>query len=327
MRKGFSSVFCILQYLYVGMIADAYAGPAAALLNEPIVPLMPIKNLNPDKILLGEKLFNDVRLSRDNTVSCATCHDLKRGGVDGKKFSTGIGNAQGVVNAPTVFNAALNFRQFWDGRSANLEDQIDGPVQNPLEMGSRWEAVISKLSASKEYNELFEKLYEDKVSVIHIKDAIATFERSLVTTGSRFDQYLQGNTSAIDEKEKAGYETFKTLGCVSCHQGANVGSNMYQMFGVVTSYFDDRGNIHPSDLGRFNVTKKEEDKYFFKVPTLRNVALTAPYFHDGSALTLEDAVRTMGRYQLGRKLSSEEISSIVRFLHTLTGQYKGEFLK
>ena len=290
----------------------------AANRNEPIQPL-PEVNLDQEKVDLGNRLFHDQRLSGDNTISCASCHSLDQGGVDRLPVSKGVGGAEGPINSPTVLNSGLNFRQFWDGRAATLEDQIEGPIHADVEMNSNWPEVISKLSQDENYPTHFAQLYEDGITSSNIKDAIATFERSLITP-SRFDDYLRGDDNAISTEEKQGYELFKAYGCVACHQGTNVGGNMYQYFGVMGNYFEDRGNVTEVDYGRYNVTGKDHDKFMFKVPSLRNVALTPPYFHDGSAATLEDAVDTMIQYQLGRIVPAEDRDLIIKFLQSLNSK-------
>ncbi|MFO1349648.1 MAG: cytochrome-c peroxidase [Gammaproteobacteria bacterium] len=290
----------------------------AANSNEPIQPL-PQVQLDAAKVELGKRLFHDSRLSKDNTLSCASCHSLDKGGTDQSRVSTGVGGAKGPINAPTVLNSGFNFRQFWDGRADTLEDQAAGPVHNPIEMASNWPEVIGKLGQDPHYPNDFAKLYPDGIQGKNIQDAIATFERSL-TTPSRFDDYLNGDANAITAEEKQGYENFKKYGCIACHQGTNVGGNMYQYFGVMGDYFKDRGNETKADLGRYNVTGKEEDRHKFKVPSLRNIALTAPYFHDGSAQTLDDAVKIMVKYQLGRTVPEAERALIIKFLQSLTGK-------
>ena len=299
------------------------AEPAKGREREPIKPLPLEQKLDPRKVELGRKLFHEPKLSRDDTISCASCHDLGKGGVDGRARSLGIGQAEGTINAPTVFNSAFNFKQFWDGRADTLEDQAAGPMQAASEMGSTLEQVVAKLRASPAYAAEFRTMYADGIQSKNITDAIAQFERSLVTVNARFDQYLRGNDAALNAEEKEGYRKFKTYGCTSCHQGVNVGGNMFETLGVMADYFIDRGNITKADYGRFNVTGREEDRYVFKVPSLRNVALTAPYFHDGSAATLEEAVAVMGKYQLGRPLPPEDAGQIVKFLKTLTGEPGG----
>jgi cytochrome c peroxidase len=291
---------------------------------EPISPIPPHLDLDPRKVDLGRKLFHDVRLSHNDSISCASCHNLATGGTDRMARSIGINGAIGVINAPTVLNSGFNFSQFWDGRAETLEMQIEGPVQEQSEMGSTWGEVIHKLNRSQEYVDAFRQIYSDGIQQERIKDTIAVFERSLYTPNSRFDRYLRNDHAALTSREEEGYRLFKTLGCASCHQGVNIGGNMYQKLGVMAPYFSDRGHIRKADFGRFNVTGDEKDRYMFKVPTLRNIALTPPYFHDGSAATLGDAVRMMGKYQLGRKLTSEEIALIVEFLKTLTGELNGK---
>ncbi|MGE0762345.1 MAG: cytochrome-c peroxidase [Bdellovibrionales bacterium] len=295
---------------------------AAPLSGEPILPL-PLQAPGADqaKIQLGHLLFHEQRLSKNNSVSCASCHALELGGADHKQFSVGFNGQLGGLNTPTVLNSSLNFKQFWDGRANTLEDQIDGPVLNAKEMGSTWSEVLEKLRSDEKYVLLFKNIYQAEIAPAHIKDAIAHFERSLITPNSRFDQYLRGNKTAMSAKEVEGYRKFKSFGCVSCHQGMNIGGNMFQTMGVMGNYFKDQKRaITENDLGRYNVTKKERDKHVFRVPSLRNVALTAPYFHDGSAQTLDQAVNVMARYQLGRQLSKVEVEQIVAFLESLTGQ-------
>ena len=283
-------------------------------------PLEPPQIDNQDKVFLGKQLFMDPRLSKTNSVSCNSCHNLKNGGVDGLQFSVGINQAMGEINSPTVFNAALNFRQFWDGRAENLVEQIEGPIHNPKEMGSTWPEIVTKLKADSNYVQQFSRHFEDGITAKNIVNAIVTFEKTLITIDSPFDQYLRGNKEALTEKQILGYQKFTTLGCVACHQGRNIGGNMYQTFGITGDYFKDRGGSYSSDAGRFNVTKMEVDRHVFRVPSLRNVAITAPYFHDGSAKTLEEAVRKMAKYQLGRALEESDVQALVEFLKSLTGK-------
>jgi cytochrome c peroxidase len=302
---------------------DSTASPSTPS-NEPIQPIEALTHLNRGKVELGRKLFHDRRLSHDNQVSCADCHNLNTGGTDRRARSIGIHGAVGVINAPTVFNSGFNFSQFWDGRAPTLEKQIDDPVQNKTEMDSSWPEVIAKLKTSPEYVQSFFQIYSSDISGDLVKDSIAEFERSLSTPNSRFDRYLRHDTGALTPREQQGYHLFKSFGCASCHQGVNAGGNMYQKLGVMRSYFSDRGHLTKADQGRFNVTGDPKDIYMFKVPSLRNVELTPPYFHDGNAATLADAVRMMAKYQLGRHLSEDEIELIVEFLKTLTGQLNGK---
>ena len=289
--------------------------------DEPITPIPLTVKLDKAKVALGQRLFNDPGLSHDGTISCAHCHNLEAGGVDGLARSVGINGAVGNINAPTVFNSSLNFRQFWDGRAATLEDQIDGPVQNPVEMGGSWPEVIATLERDEQYRKDFAALYESGIKRETIKDAIAMFERSLITPNSKFDRFLRGEPDSLDGEEFAGYQLFKEMGCITCHQGVNVGGNMYEKLGLFENYFEKRGEVQKVDFGRFNLTGNEEHRFEFRVPSLRNVALTAPYFHDASADTLEHAVAVMGKYQLGVELQEVDIFRIVKFLHTLTGEH------
>jgi len=301
-------------------VAAVLAGAAVAAADEPIKPIPLETGVDPDKAALGRLLFHDPRLSRDHTISCASCHDLANGGDDGERVSTGIEGRQGVVNSPTVYNAALNFKQFWDGRAETLEEQIDGPVQSTVEMGSLWPDVVATLYQDDTYPDAFNALYGDGITRPSIKDALAEYIRSLNTPNSRFDQWLRGDDRALTASELEGYRLFKDYGCVSCHQGANVGGNMFQVFGVLNEFFTRRGNITEADLGRFNVTGHPEDRHAFKVPSLRLAAHTAPYLHDGSAATLRDAVDAMFEFQLGREAPDRDKDLIVEFIKTLAGE-------
>ena len=301
-------------------VAGVPAGAARA--AEPIKPIPEQTGADPDRAALGRALFHDPRLSRDDTVSCASCHDLASGGDDGRKVSVGIEDRAGAINSPTVFNVGLNFKQFWDGRVTTLEQQVDDPVQSPREMGSLWPDVVAKLYQDAEYPERFEALYPEGIGRNSIRNALAEFMRSLTTPNSPFDRWLKGDESALDRKERHGYALFKSYGCVSCHQGANVGGNMFQVFGVLNEYFQKRGDITEADLGRFNVTGNPADRHAFKVPSLRMAAHTAPYLHDGSAATLRDAVDAMFEFQLGRDAPDEDKDAIVAFIRTLAGESK-----
>ena len=296
--------------------------------GEPIQPL-PLKVAVDDKkIALGQKLFHDTSLSGDNTLSCASCHDLTKGGTDQAKVATGIKGQQGPINSPTVFNAMYNVTQFWDGRAKDLQTQAAGPVANPGEMGEQWDNVIAKLKQIPEYQDAFQTIYEQQgLTKETVTDAIAGFEQSLVTPDSRFDKYLRGDKGILTTDEKSGYELFK-LNCASCHNGPAVGGLSFEKMGVKQDYFKLRGGqLTEADNGRFNVTKEEKDRHFFKVPILRNVEITYPYFHDGSVNNLNDAVRIMGQVQRNKNFNDTEINNIVSFLKTLTGTYSGKSLK
>ena len=288
-------------------------------LLSPILPLVPVEGLDPGRVALGERLFHDSRLSADLSIACANCHRLSAGGVDGQRVSFGIGGALGNINAPTIFNSAYSVAQFWNGRAATLEEQAAGPIQNPVEMGATWSQVLSRLAQDDRLVAEFRSLYRDGLTADNLVNAIATFERSLVTVNSRFDRYLRGDRQALTRLEEDGYRRFSEYGCISCHQGMLIGGNMFQKFGVLGDYFAGR-KVSEADLGRFAVTGREEDRHVFKVPSLRNVSRTAPYFHDASAATLDQAVLIMARYQLGRELSGDDVEAIVAFLGTLDGE-------
>jgi len=312
-----------LLLLFIGTLTFGYAWAESSpdkLSQEPVRPLKALV-VNAEKVALGDMLFHETRLSVDNSISCAHCHVLAEGGADGLPVSVGVNGVKGGMNSPTVFNAALNIAQFWDGRAKTLEDQIDGPLHATAEMASNWPDVIKKLTADQVYNSAFQKLYNGEISEQTIKHAIAEFERSLITVDSRFDQYLRGDESAINDEEKKGYALFKEFGCVACHQGENVGGNLFQTLGIMDDYFATYKEIKKHDYGRFNVTGDIMDKHKFKVPSLRLVTLTAPYFHDAKITKLEDAVRTMGKYQLGMIISDADIASIIAFLETLPGKH------
>jgi cytochrome c peroxidase len=292
--------------------------------DEPIQPIPINIAVDNNKVALGERLFQDTRLSSDNRVSCLSCHSFSKGGADPRSHSIGIDGAKTEVNTPTVFNVRFNFRFNWDGEFENLSDHLNALMTSPKVMGVQWQKAIESLQKVPEYARLFNQIYPDGINQINIKDALVAYELTLNTPNARFDRYLQGNKQALTATEQEGYRLFKAYGCVSCHQGVNVGGNIFQPFGVIGNYFADRGHITKADYGRYNVTKNEADRYVFRVPSLRNVALTPPYLHDGSAKTLEQAIAIMIKYQLGRPLSKEEIEPIAQFLRTLTGEYGGK---
>ncbi|MEL6553001.1 MAG: cytochrome-c peroxidase [Cyanobacteria bacterium J06621_11] len=288
--------------------------------SEPIEPIPLSLSLNPQKVALGNRLFHDPQLSGDRTLSCASCHSNALGGADGlpTTISRDSGRRKGL-NTPTVWNSAFNFRQRWDGGIASLEEQINGPLLSPTEMNNSWSEIVSRLSQDQNYLKAFHSLYPNGIQPDAVREAIATYERALITPNAKFDRYLKGDKSALSAQEKKGYDLFKRYGCVACHQGVNVGGNMFQRLGVMEDYFLARGDVQKIDLGRMNITGRTRDRYVFKVPSLRNIELTAPYLHDGSVETLEDSVRIMGKYQLGREIPNEDTAAIVSFLRTLTG--------
>ena len=273
--------------------------------HEPITPIPAARAQDPQRLLLGERLFSDRRLSHGNTHSCRSCHDVETNGASANAHDTS--EATGL-NTPTVFNVSLNFRLNWEGNLRALEEGAENTLRNPAIMASSSDEVVSKLRADPEAVKQFRDAYGREPDVAALLDAIATYERSLVTPGSRFDRWLLGEVDAITPEELSGYQVFKSLGCIACHQGVNVGGNMFQRHGI----FYPLGSLEPEML---------------RVPSLRNVATTPPYFHDGSAPTLPEAVRMMGRAQLDRELTDQQIAAIVAFLNTLTGVYRGQAVR
>ncbi len=290
---------------------------------EPIQPLEPGEGLDPEIVALGERLFHDTRLSADNTVSCAHCHKLDGGGSDNMPVSVGVKGRLGNINAPTVYNLNTHVAYFWDGRAPTLESLIQAPLRNPLEMGTDWPEVLDKLKKDCVLVEAFEKSFPNQgMTSETVSRALADFMRFLVTLDSPMDRWLRGDEDALTERQRRGYYLFKNYGCIACHQGQAVGGNMYATMGVMGDYFRDRGRPESkADKGRFNVTGEQEDLHVFKVPSLRMVAWTPPYFHDASASTLETAIVTMGRYQLGREIPPSDVKDIERFLHALSGYH------
>jgi cytochrome c peroxidase len=307
----------------VAMYNDALPEDRA---GEPVRPIDEYVAYDPAKAALGFDLFHDKRFSVDNTVSCASCHDLATAGVDNHQYSHGVNDLMGGVNAPTVFNAVYNFVQFWDGRATTLAAQAAGPPLNPVEMASpSFESIIEKLNADKAFVKAFKAVYPDGISEANLTDAIEHFERTLITPHSRFDKWLRGDDAAITAEELEGYELFKKYDCATCHAGKNLGGLSYELMGLRKHYFEARGlELTEEDNGRYKETKQERDRHRFKVPGLRNVEHTWPYYHDGTRETLEAAVRDMGTYQSGVELTECETAKITAFLKTLTGEYQGK---
>jgi cytochrome c peroxidase len=289
---------------------------AQVLANEPIAPIRPAQEINLAQAELGKKLYFDPRLSKSGFISCNSCHNLSMGGTDNLQTSIGHNWQEGPINSPTVLNSSLNVAQFWDGRAADLKEQAGGPIANPGEMGFTHELAVGLLESIPGYVNEFKLVYgEDDIDIDKVTEAIAEFEKTLVTPNSRFDQWLLGDENALSEQEVAGYELFKNSGCVGCHNGAAAGGTTFQKMGVIEPYKTD----NPAE-GRFAVTGIDADRFNFKVPTLRNVELTYPYFHDGAAWSLQEAVNTMGRIQLGKNFTPEENAQIVAFLKSMTGE-------
>jgi len=314
---------------WIGTVRKAHyatEGVAPAFAAEAVQPLPKVEGHKPAMVILGDRLFHDTRLSGDGTISCATCHDLAKGGTDQLQFSKGIRGQVGGINSPTVYNAVFALRQFWDGRAADLKEQAGGPVTNPIEMDAKWPAVIAKLEQDQGYMTAFNGLFSDGITPENIQTAIAAFEETLVTENSKFDKYLMGDDTALNAEEKEGYHLFKESGCATCHVGKALGGRSFETMGLRKDYFADRGDVKEPDQGRFNFTKNESDRHKFKVPTLRNLPVTHPYFHDGSTSDMGEAVRVMAEFQSDLSLDDGEIKKIVAFLNALTGEYKGKLL-
>jgi cytochrome c peroxidase len=331
MRKAVYILLIVTAALLVlssgcGKKPEATVDAAKLKMFAPLPDVMPAKDGPPqeDQIALGRMLYYEKRLSKNQSISCNSCHDLAAYGVDGQPTSAGHKGQHGDRNSPTVYNAAAHFVQFWDGRAETVEDQAKGPVMNPVEMAMPDnKAVVAVLKSMPEYTAAFKKAFpgeKDPVTVDNMARAIGAFERKLVTP-ARWDRFLKGDQAALTPEEKAGFNTFVSAGCQTCHAGALAGGNLYQKIGVVKPYPD------ASDPGRAKVTKSESDKLVFKVPSLRNIEKTGPYFHNGKVAKLDDAVRQMADYQLGRQLSDAEVQSVAAWLKSLTGEIPAEYIK
>ncbi len=301
---------------------DLRANATALFAPIPTVQPAPVNNpITREKVELGKMLFFEPRLSSSHLLSCNTCHNLGIGGVDGLETSVGHGWQSGPRNAPTVFNAFFNVAQFWDGRAEDLKEQAKGPIQAAVEMNATPDRVLAVLNSLPEYGRRFEIAFpgeENPVTFDNVAKAIEVFEATLITPGARFDQFLEGNSAVLDDTEKRGLALFMDSGCASCHNGVNVGGGDYYAFGVVARPGADI--LPPDDKGRFAVTETASDEYVFRAPSLRNIALTAPYFHSGGVWDLKQAVGIMATAQLGAELEEDEVEAIVAFLHTLTGE-------
>jgi cytochrome c peroxidase len=292
------------------------AAGAATQTSEPIQPIKPAVITNPAMTELGKQLYFDPRLSKSGFISCNSCHNLSMGGSDNLKTSIGHNWQKGPINAPTVLNSSMNVAQFWDGRAKDLQEQAAGPIANPAEMAFTHELAVQVIASIPQYVESFEKVFGTReIDIDKVTRAIAAFEETLVTPNSRFDKWLEGDKNALTEQELAGYQLFKSSGCTLCHNGPAAGGTSFRKMGVVEPYRTD----NPAE-GRYAVTGKDADRFNFKVPTLRNVELTYPYFHDGAADTLAEAVDVMARIQLGKRFTPEENAAVVAFLKTLTGE-------
>ncbi len=278
----------------------------------------------PAKVELGKMLYHDPRLSASGTLSCASCHNTMLGGEDNRPNSVGINAQVGGRSAPTVWNAAFNTVQFWDGRAASLEAQAAGPVTNPIEMGMKsWDDVVARLKTIKGYEKPFNEAFNGgEISKDTATKAIAAYERTLITPNSPYDKYVKGDKSALTEQQVRGMEKFQQLGCAGCHSGpAFNGPGVFQKFPAFSNGVFNAKYHFNKDLGVAEVSKKAEDEHLFKVPTLRNIAYTAPYFHNGAARTLEEAVKVMGKLQLNKDLEDQEVKDIAAFLNGLSGEF------
>ena len=282
--------------------------------NEPIVPIPKSIDYNTEKAKIGKRLFFDPGLSLDGKVACVNCHTPVNG-AEHLKVSLGIHGKKGTKNAPTVFNSVFNFRQMWNGSAIDLKEQADGPINSPIEMGSNPNHVLKYVRSNPWYRREFKKIYGDReIEYNDILDAIQEFEKSLITPNSKFDKYLRGEVK-LSQDEEDGYRLFKELGCITCHNGINIGGNSFQKIGLINPYPWSKNNPD-----RYSITHDPFDKNTYKVPTLRNIAITAPYFHDGSVATLDEALKKMAYHNLGYELNSDEIKKLKAFLNTLTGE-------
>jgi cytochrome c peroxidase len=314
----------------IASLSGSFASADGLLIPLPANPPIPAENpMTPAKIDLGKKLYFDPRLSKTGKVSCNTCHNVMKGGDDNLPVSTGIDGHHGSRSAPTVWNSAYLSVQFWDGRAASLEEQAKGPMINPVEMGmGSHDFVIARLKKIPGYEKLFKEVFGDNaITIDHAAQAIATYERTLVTPNSKFDQFIKGDQKALSPSAKKGYQLIQTVGCVACHNGPNFagpalpqGTGFFQKFPTFPGTDFEKKYHLADDNGRFEVTKNEIDRHMWRVPTWRNVELTAPYFHNGSVKTLDEAVRVMAKVQLNKDLKDDEVKDIVSFLKSLTGE-------
>lgn len=324
-----------LPFLLMILLAGCGSGPASKTVEVDAAKLKLFKALpesvevkagghDAERVALGRMLYYEPRLSKGQDISCNDCHMLDKYGVDNQPTSEGHKGQKGDRNSPSVYNAALHFVQFWDGRAADVEEQAKGPILNPVEMAMPDEKrVVAVLKSMPEYVAAFKAAFpeaKDPITYDNIANVIGTFERGLLTP-SRWDKFLRGDANAITNEEKAGFNEFLAAGCQTCHMGTLVGGNLYQKLGLAKAYPD------AADEGRSKISKSEGDKFFFKVPSLRNVDKTAPYFHNGKVVTLDESVKQMGDYQLGAKLSEAQVTSIITWLKSLTGEIPADYIK
>ncbi|OAI22990.1 MULTISPECIES: cytochrome-c peroxidase [Methylomonas] len=309
--------------LAIGWLSLACAGLARAEVPPTLLPLPTTVGGDPKRTALGQRLFHEPKLSDQAARSCASCHPLDRGGMDGKARAVSADGAAVLRNTPSLFNVAFNYFFNWDGVVTTLEAHTEKVMLNPNIMNAKWPGVIARLAGEADYVAAFANAYPDGLTPANVVDAVTSFERSLVTPNARFDRFLRGDSTALSAEEQQGYRLFNDLGCVACHQGINLGGNLFQKFGV---FGRPPSAAELIDAGRYLVTGNPRDSGVFRVPSLRNVAATAPYFHDGRAADLETAVNTMAKYQLGKPLAERQRDLLVKFLHSLTGEYRGKSL-
>jgi cytochrome c peroxidase len=300
------------------------AGQSAPLGPEPISPITPIESASSAKLSLGEALFRDPRLSHGDVLACVSCHIIGAAGDDGRDRAIGGDGRSLDFNTPTIFNAAANFRLNWRGNFRTLQEHNEATLLDPRIMGTSWDELLAKLRADPDYQTRFAAVYDALPARANVLDALDAFQRSLVTPNARFDRYLRGEKDAITAEEERGYRLFKAYGCAACHQGQNVGGNLFQRFGIFSAPLAGKAGITEAELGRFTITHRKADRNVFRVPSLRNVAVTAPYFHDGRTASLTKAVEIMARIQLDREPPKPDVDLIVAFLGTLTGEYRGQ---
>ncbi|MDQ7015913.1 MAG: cytochrome c peroxidase [Gammaproteobacteria bacterium] len=323
-RDALIVVFCLATLL----LLPSLSGAEPKIRDEPIRPLPLSSAENPAKVDLGWQLFQDKRLSASGQVSCSSCHRLDYYGMEREAFSIGANEQFEGIKTPTVINSQFNFRQFWDGRVVTLAEQVEATIENQLELNNNWQQLLFRLRQDGVLRQQFEQIYEQGLDKNSVVDAIVTFERTLISSNSAFDRWLRGEESALSKKALQGYALFKSYGCISCHQGQNVGGNMFARMGAMGNYFIDRNDdMKRSDLGLFTLTDHEDDKHVFKVPSLRFAALNRYFFHDASVDSLQEAIQIMGKYQLGRKLPEKDIVLIEAFLKSLLGDLPPAFSK
>ncbi len=274
--------------------------------------------IDPEKIELGKKLFQEPLFSKSLSASCASCHQLNNAGVDNLPQYIGMEKKPGQVNTPSVFNASLNFLQFWDGRAQSIEDVINDHVKDETILANTWPTIVQEISQNSIYAADFKKIYPSGVTQDNIINALNVYIDNLVTPNSNFDRFLKGDKSALSNEAQKGYRLFRKYGCITCHQGANLGGNLHQKLGIYKDYFADKAPLKKADYGYYNVTGKEDDKFVFKVPSLRNISRTGPYLHDGSVKTLPEMIHIMGIYQVGQPLRNDEVHAIAQFLQTFS---------